>query len=126
MATQQPRTEEQTLLISGGSLDVCPTDSLPGILAGAPADMNPREVSRNKSDDEEIKKEAERQAWFQNQINEKLNLPTGYLKVAVLVLRWHEDVDDFKAGHEQEVSNVEMLTENRASLQYFSRGFGVT
>jgi hypothetical protein len=51
----------------------------------------------------ELKEETERQAWFQNEVNDRLDIPNGYLKVNVLIIRWHEDIDEFE-GHNEEVS----------------------
>ena len=45
----------------------------------------------------------EKQAWFENAVREKLDLPIGYVKVAVLVVRWHEEVDEWPAEHSEEV-----------------------
>jgi hypothetical protein len=44
-----------------------------------------------------------RQALFQRKSNKALKLPNGYLKVAVLIIRWDKSIDDFK-GHTEEVS----------------------
>src|SRR5690242_10144807 len=56
-----------------------------------------------ESDQRGTQREAVRQAIFQKGSNEALQLPNGYLKVAVLIIRWHEIIDDFK-GHTEEVS----------------------
>jgi hypothetical protein len=57
--------------------------------------------------DEEAKKElsheAERRTLFQNISNGILQIPNGYRKVEVLIIRWDESVDQFE-GHKQEVS----------------------
>lgn len=47
-------------------------------------------------------REAVRQALFQRKCNDTLKLPNGYLKVAVLIIRWDESIDDFP-GHTEEV-----------------------
>ena len=49
------------------------------------------------------KEESERQAWFQNAVNGAMDIPIGYLKVAVLIVRWHEDIDEYAEGHTTEV-----------------------
>lgn len=49
-----------------------------------------------------VKKETERQDWFQTEANDKLNIPNGYLEVNVLIIRWHEELDEFE-GHNDEV-----------------------
>lgn len=51
----------------------------------------------------ELNREAERRTLFQNVSNGILQIPNGYRKVEVLIIRWDESVDEFK-GHEQEVS----------------------
>jgi hypothetical protein len=51
---------------------------------------------------EELKREAERQTLFQKVSNEILDIPSGYRKVEVLIIRWDESVDEFK-GHDGEV-----------------------
>ena len=52
-----------------------------------------------------VKQEAESQTWFDNAIKRELNIPNGYEKVAVLVIRWCDDLEDvkFKSGHDREV-----------------------
>lgn len=51
---------------------------------------------------EELKREAERQILFQKISNDILDIPNGYLKVEVLIIRWDENIDEFK-GHKAEV-----------------------
>lgn len=58
-----------------------------------------------ENDPKESQREPERQAVFQRRSNQALKLPNGYLKVAVLIMRWDESVDDFK-GHTGEVSRA--------------------
>ncbi|KAJ4316065.1 hypothetical protein N0V94_005623 [Neodidymelliopsis sp. IMI 364377] len=52
-----------------------------------------------------VKNEADTQTLFDNAVKKALNIPSGYEKVAVLVVRWDESVDDpqFRAGHDEEV-----------------------
>jgi hypothetical protein len=52
-----------------------------------------------------VKNEAVSQTWFENAVKRELNIPNGYEKVAVLVVRWDDDLDDpkFKEGHAEEV-----------------------
>lgn len=57
----------------------------------------------------ELKKESERQTWFQKKANTVLDIPNGYLKVSVLIVRWHEKIDEFKKGHDDEVCFVELV-----------------
>ncbi|KAF2795883.1 hypothetical protein K505DRAFT_301288 [Melanomma pulvis-pyrius CBS 109.77] len=60
----------------------------------------------------ELKKESERQTWFQNEANDTLKIPNGYLKVSVLIIRWHEDIDEFE-GHNEEIARLETLFRTR-------------
>ncbi|KAF2684475.1 hypothetical protein K458DRAFT_302466 [Lentithecium fluviatile CBS 122367] len=59
-------------------------------------------------------RESERQAWFQNVSNDILKIPNGYLKVAVLIIRWDREIDEFK-GHDEEIARLESI---------FSKDFG--
>lgn len=54
----------------------------------------------------ELKREAERRTLFQKTSNNVLDIPNGYRKVEVLILRWDESIDSFKQGHNQEVTSV--------------------
>jgi len=60
-------------------------------------------TQEDEAAEQELKEETERQAWFQNEANDSLDIPNGYLKVNVLIIRWHEDIDEFE-GHDKEVS----------------------
>jgi len=51
-----------------------------------------------------LKREAERRTLFQKTSNKVLDIPNGYRRVEVLILRWDESIDDFKDGHTQEVT----------------------
>ncbi|KAF2475654.1 uncharacterized protein BDR25DRAFT_253097 [Lindgomyces ingoldianus] len=72
-------------------------------------------------EDEEAKRslqrESERQTWFQSKANEYLNIPNGYLKVAVLIIRWHEGIDEFKEGHDQEIARLQGILETKFNYQ---------
>ena len=59
--------------------------------------------ARKEEENMERKRDAVRQAMFQEASDEALNIPLGYLKVAVKIIRWDESIDDFK-GHTEEVS----------------------
>lgn len=48
--------------------------------------------------------ESQRQAWFENAVKKKLEVPNNYEQVAVLIMRWHPDVDDHGVKHDVEVS----------------------
>lgn len=71
------------------------------VLDGAP--VWPPEDEKEKW---ELKKESDRQTWFQDEANDILDIPNGYLNVFVLIIRWHEDIDEFK-GHDDEVSSTD-------------------
>jgi len=51
-----------------------------------------------------LKREAERRTLFQKTSNNALDIPNGYRKVEVLILRWDESIDEFKDGHNKEVT----------------------
>lgn len=50
-------------------------------------------------------REPVRQALFQRKSNAALKLPNGYVKVAVLIIRWDHSIDGFE-GHTEEVSTM--------------------
>ncbi|KAI4922709.1 hypothetical protein J4E90_001142 [Alternaria incomplexa] len=62
-----------------------------------------------------LKREAERRTLFQKTSNNALDIPNGYRKVEVLILRWDESIDEFKDGHNKEVQRLKWL---------FSKGLG--
>ncbi|KAF1972167.1 hypothetical protein BU23DRAFT_469178 [Bimuria novae-zelandiae CBS 107.79] len=49
--------------------------------------------------------ELERQACYQNASNEALNVPNGYLKVAVLIIQWADEIDNLH--HKDEVARLQ-------------------
>lgn len=104
MATQQPHVDEQNVGLKT-DLHNAPASNGP---SGSNTDMARRITCVITPEDIQKKaeriRESERQAWFQNAVNEKLDYPTGYLQVAVLVVRWHQDIDGFPTGHNAEVS----------------------
>jgi hypothetical protein len=55
-----------------------------------------------------VDKEAEMQACLENATKKALNIPSGYRKVAVLIIRWRYDIDDERdrEGHSNEVSGT--------------------
>ncbi|KAI4928211.1 uncharacterized protein J4E92_005695 [Alternaria infectoria] len=80
-----------------------------------------RKNSANVSDDAATRKleesrDALRQAIFQKTANEALKIPNGYLKVAVKIIRWNENIDDFK-GHTQEIARLERIFRDRFGYQ---------
>jgi hypothetical protein len=71
--------------------------------------------SEAEGEQRESLREPIRQALFQRKSNKALKLPNGYLKVAVLIIRWDKSIDDFK-GHTEEVSlNRSMIPTNTYS-----------
>ncbi|PSN69311.1 hypothetical protein BS50DRAFT_572468 [Corynespora cassiicola Philippines] len=64
------------------------------------------------------KMESESQLWFQNAVNDKLKIPNSYMKVAVLVLRWNNDIDDHAEGHDKELRKLEDLFRDRFHYDY--------
>lgn len=76
------------------------------------ADSVSTKAEENRTD-KAVRNEAEVQAHFDNAAKRGLNLPSGYENVAVLIIRWSEELDDplFKDGHDAEV--------RAASLRHF-------
>jgi hypothetical protein len=58
-----------------------------------------------ENDADEAQMESVRRSVFQKKVNQALNLPDGYLKVAVLIIRWDKTIDEF-TGHCEEVSKA--------------------
>jgi hypothetical protein len=58
----------------------------------------------------ELKREAERRTLFQKVSNDILDIPNGYRKVEVLIIRWDESIDEFK-DHKQEVCILPQIYE---------------
>lgn len=58
------------------------------------------------SNDDERKLETQRQAWFENAIKKELKIPNSYVHVAPLIIRWDPVVDDYNAGHSEEVGRA--------------------
>jgi hypothetical protein len=68
-----------------------------------PDDAAAVQSARKEEEEMERKRDAVRQAIFQEASDEALEIPLGYLNVAVKIIRWDESIDDFK-GHTEEVS----------------------
>ncbi|KAH7382740.1 hypothetical protein DE146DRAFT_240565 [Phaeosphaeria sp. MPI-PUGE-AT-0046c] len=62
-----------------------------------------------ETEHKELIREPKRQALFQTNSNKALELPDGYLKVAVLMIRWDESIDDFKDRHTEEIARLERI-----------------
>jgi hypothetical protein len=54
--------------------------------------------------DNEREMGTQRQTWFENAVKRKLSIPSDYVDVSVLIVRWHPDMDDHRSGHDHEVS----------------------
>ena len=50
------------------------------------------------------KQKAEMQMWWDEAIAKNLNLPDGYAKVAVLLIKWADEVDELRTGKEVRAS----------------------
>jgi hypothetical protein len=70
-------------------------------------------------DDEEKIRESAKRGWFEAGVNKSLKIPTGYVKVAVLVLRWAEYCDDYAKGHTDEVRVPICRAECRCQYSHF-------
>jgi hypothetical protein len=104
MDTQQPRNPE-TRTTTGRSARPCVDTALSEPEAPVmDACITVNDVTT--PDDKEKRKDSERQACFEAAVKRKLNIPSGYSKVAVLLVRWHESIDEYAAGHTEEVSSV--------------------
>jgi hypothetical protein len=71
--------------------------------AAIPDGVAASQSARKEEEERERQRDALRQAIFQKASNEALEIPNGYLKVAVKIIRWDESIDDFP-GHTSEVS----------------------
>jgi hypothetical protein len=104
MDTQQPHISEIGATTSRNTRPCIDTVISVPDSAGVDACIAASDVTT--PDDEEKRKESERQACFEGAVKKKLNIPSGYSKVAVLLVRWHESVDEYAGGHAEEVSIV--------------------
>lgn len=50
-----------------------------------------------------------RQALFQRSLEQALQLSPGYSKVAVLIIRWDESIDDFNERHTKEIARLQKI-----------------
>jgi hypothetical protein len=67
---------------------------------------SPRPVDLLEKDGKRLLSEAsEIQLWWDAEMCKELKLPPGYRKVAVLLIKWSSEIDEFKERGEQEVSN---------------------
>lgn len=62
---------------------------------------DPASVIKTVSEEAQTE-EVQMQVCFQNAISKEMNIPDGYLKVAVLMLRWDRSLDQFQE-HDREV-----------------------
>ena len=80
---------------------------MPGEIPTGLVQVVPDSASVIKAVGEEAQTEAQTeevqmQVFFQNAISKEMNIPDGYLKVAVLMLRWDRSLDQFPE-HDREV-----------------------
>jgi hypothetical protein len=66
-------------------------------------------------DDKDKIDQSRKRGCFEEAVKKRLNIPSGYVKVAVLVLRWHPDIDDFAEDHTNEVSSHQTCLPNTCS-----------
>ncbi|KAF2734547.1 hypothetical protein EJ04DRAFT_564123 [Polyplosphaeria fusca] len=68
---------------------------------------------------EDPRKQEEAKIVFENAVNEELDIPSGYLKTAVLMIRWDEGIDDpsFSAGHTSEIDRLKKLFTGRFNYE---------
>ncbi|KAH3915673.1 hypothetical protein HBI56_146780 [Parastagonospora nodorum] len=59
-----------------------------------------------------LKREDERQKRFDKMSNTVLDIPNGYRKVEVLIIRWDESIDEFK-GHGKEIERLQTIFEKK-------------
>lgn len=70
--------------------------------------------SQNPEDVAEQERAAEMQMWWDEAIAKNMNLPDGYSQVAVLLVKWADELDELKTkkevGHRNTVSSERALT----------------
>ncbi|CAN9136467.1 unnamed protein product [Alternaria alternata] len=76
-----------------------------------PDDAAAVQSARKEEEEMERKRDAVRQAIFQEASDEALEIPLGYLNVAVKIIRWDESIDDFK-GHTEEIERLQSIFVN--------------
>lgn len=69
------------------------------------------ETHKPPQSDDEKKMEPQRQAWFENAIKDKLKIPNSYEEVSVLMIRWNPEIDEYRDGHDREVSRDPLALE---------------
>jgi hypothetical protein len=109
MITQQPPLTVHTGLVASGPYAVVTngTKAYDGAKGATVSDDAVRKEAGGEGRfDKPVRNEAETQAWFENAAKKKLNIPSGYVKVAVLIIRWRKEIDDpnHRDGHGEEVS----------------------
>lgn len=115
--TQQPEEDTSSFTVTpyacveqniGGSISKVLTHEPLTIDTGKGSEHCANGVSTEPEEhrtDRAIRNEAENQTYFDNAAKRGLNIPSGYENVAVLIIRWDEELDDplFKDGHDAEV-----------------------
>ncbi|KAI8938545.1 hypothetical protein NX059_004431 [Plenodomus lindquistii] len=72
----------------------------------------------------EKREQSIKHAYFENSVKERLNIPTGYVKIAVLVIRWHQDVDQYAKGHTEEIASLRTLFKDVLRYEYEEKTLG--
>ncbi|KAF2658096.1 hypothetical protein K491DRAFT_676707 [Lophiostoma macrostomum CBS 122681] len=67
-----------------------------------PQSSQPLEASQVLEDAAQQERAAEMQIWWDEAIAKNMNLPDGYSKVAVLIIKWQDELDDLKTRQEAE------------------------
>jgi hypothetical protein len=97
MATQQLQLSDQGITTGGNPLP-CIESPCSAVSETCTA------ANVTTPDDKDKIDQSTKRGCFEEAVRKTLNIPSGYVKVAVLVLRWHPDVDDFAEEHTYEVS----------------------
>jgi hypothetical protein len=86
------------------SCSLTPTKLSCNNLVAIPNGVAASQSARKDEETKDRQRDALRQAIFEKASNDALEIPNGYLKVAVKIIRWDESIDDFSEGHTSEVS----------------------
>jgi hypothetical protein len=80
-----------------------------GVTSGvqqAPLVIFSESIAVLQPEEKKVEREADREDDFNKVSDEAWDAPNGYLKVEVLIIRWHENIDEFK-GHTKEVQHIQ-------------------
>lgn len=96
---QSQRTQSWHSVSSYSSAD----HSSPSHVALQPVNLLDRNGKRLLNDDSEL------QLWWDQEMCRELKLPPGYRNVAVLLIKWSPDIDEFKERGEKEVRKFPVI-----------------